>query len=396
MNRDPDRIRKSYSSAWVAALVAACSPMICSSLFAETVRSQVEDFKVEVLTEDLDHPWGVTKLPDGRFLITERRGTLRILENARLLPDPVRGVPEVRAKGQGGLLDVALHPDYAQNGWIYLAYSKPFEKGALTAIVRGRLKGNDFVDVETIFDPPADEATEGGNHFGCRMQFDGKGYLFFTIGDRGDVTTPENNAQKLTNVKGKIHRIHDDGRIPEDNPFVNQAGARPTIWAYGIRNAQGLAFDKNTGHLWETEHGPRGGDELNLIKKGLNYGWPIVTYGINYSGTTIAEHTEQEGMEPPVIQWTPSIAASGLAIYNGDAFPKWKGNLFAGGLAHQKIIRLALEGDKVTSQEILLEKTGRVRDVRAFDDGYLYVLYDQPGKLVRLVPTGSEKQAGNP
>lgn len=394
MTPDPYRIRKRYPAAWVAALVAACSPVLSSSLFSETVRSQVEDFKVEVLTEELDHPWGVVQLPDGRFLITERRGTLRILDQGKL-SEPVQGIPEVRAKGQGGLLDIQLHPDYAKNGWIYLAYSKPSEKGALTAIVRGRLKGNEFTDVETIFDPPADEATDGGNHFGCRMQFDGKGYLYFTIGDRGDVTTPANNAQKLTNVKGKVHRIHDDGRIPEDNPFVKESGARPTIWAWGNRNAQGLVYDRENGRLWETEHGPRGGDELNLIKKGLNYGWPVVTYGINYSGTPIAEKTEQPGMEPPVVHWTPSIAASGLALYSGDAFPKWKGNLFAGGLAHQKIIRIALDGDKVASQEILLEKSGRVRDVRAFDDGFLYVLYDQPGKLVRLTPS-DEAQTAKP
>ena len=392
MTPDPYRVRKRYPAAWVAALVAACSPVLSSSLFSETVRSQVEDFKVEVLTEELDHPWGLVKLPDGRFLITERRGSLRILDQGKL-SDPVQGIPEVRAKGQGGLLDIQLHPDYAENGWIYLAYSKPSEKGALTAIVRGRLKGNEFTDVETIFDPPADEATDGGNHFGCRMQFDGKGYLFFTIGDRGDVTTPANNAQKLTNVKGKVHRIHDDGRIPEDNPFVNEPGARPTIWAWGNRNPQGLVYDRENDRLWETEHGPRGGDELNLIKKGLNYGWPIVTYGINYSGTPISEKTEQPGMESPIIQWTPSIAASGLTLYSGDAFPKWQGNLFAGALAHQKIVRIALDGDKVTSQEILLEKSGRIRDVRAFDDGFLYVLYDQPGKLVRLTPAGEAQPA---
>ncbi len=361
-------------------------PFLTLAEAEETASTSQQPFRVETLVEGLENPWSIAKLPDGRFLVTERAGRLRVIENGKLLDQPVEGVPAVWAKGQGGLLDVVLHPDYAKNGWIYLSFAKPLPKGALTSIIRARLKDNQLVDQETIFEPPAEEATEGGAHFGCRLVFDRKGHLFFSLGDRGDVTTPANNAQRTDNVKGKIHRINDDGTIPKDNPFVGKSGARESIWCYGNRNPQGLVMDYKTEHLWETEHGPRGGDELNLIEKGKNYGWPVVTYGINYSGAPITDHTEQEGMQPPVIQWTPSIAASGLAFYDGDKFPKWQGNLFAGALAHEKIVRIVLDGTKVTEQEILIEKKGRIRDVRAFDDGFITVVYDQPGRVVRLVP----------
>lgn len=360
--------------------------LISFTAVAASAATPTHPYRVEMLAEGLKNPWAIAKLPDGRYLVTERPGQLRIIENGQLLPEPVAGVPEVWARGQGGLLDVALHSNYEKNGWIYLAFSKPLPNGALTSIVRARLKENRLVDLETIFEPPAEEASGGGNHFGCRLVFDKQGHLFFTIGDRGDVTTPANQAQRLDNVKGKTLRINDDGSIPADNPFVKTPGARPEIWSYGNRNAQGLAMDYATGNLWETEHGPRGGDELNLIRKGLNYGWPVVTYGINYSGTPISAATEALGMEPPVLQWTPSIAASGLAVYRGDKFPNWQGNLFAGALAHQKIVRVSLDGTKVTDEEILLKGQGRIRDVRCFDDGFITVVFDQPGKVVRLVP----------
>jgi glucose/arabinose dehydrogenase len=210
--------------------------------------------------------------------------------------------------------------------------------------------------------------------------------MFFSLGDRGGPTTPANLAQSLSSVTGKIHRLHEDGSIPGDNPFVKTPGAVPSVWAYGVRNPQGLVYDTASDRLWETEHGPRGGDELNIIRPGANYGWPVVTYGINYSGTAITDARSRPGMEDPVVQWTPVIAASGLELYRGDKFPRWRGSLFAGGLAGQKLVRIQLEGTTVTRQEILLEKTGRIRDVREFDDGFLYVLYDDPGKLVRLVP----------
>ncbi len=357
------------------------------ALIAQVISSQKENFKIEVVAEGLKNPWGLVDLGAGRMLVTERAGTLRMIQDGHLLPDPISGIPSVYAQGQGGLLDIELHPDYQKNGWIYLAYSHEKEGKGLTKIIRGRLKDGAFVDQETIFEAPAGDYVGGGNHFGCRMEFDGKGFLFFSIGDRGDKTTPENNAQKLGNVKGKIHRIHDDGRIPADNPFVSTAGAAPSIWCYGNRNPQGLRFDTKTGLLWETEHGPRGGDELNIIEKGKNYGWPVITYGVNYSGTAITDHTSEPGMEQPVTYWTPSIAVSGLEIYHGGLFPEWKGNLFAGALAHQKLVRLEIDnGNRVTGQEILLEKSGRIRDVRAFSDGAIYIVYDEPGKIVRLVP----------
>ena len=353
---------------------------------AEVVGSYAHRFRVETVAEGLDHPWAVAQLPDGQFLVTERRGNLLLIDRPGGKPRQISGVPEVAARGQGGLLDVVLHPDYAKNGWIYLAFSKPVGDGAHTAIVRGQLDGQRLTNVETIFDPPADQAHSGGIHFGCRLAFDGRGHLFFSIGDRGGPTTPENPAQDLSQIAGKIHRIHDDGRIPEDNPFVDTPGAMPSIWAYGSRNAQGLVYDTASGRLWETEHGPRGGDELNLIRQGANYGWPLVTHGINYSGTTITDKKSAPGVEDPVVQWTPVIAASGLALYRGDQFPRWRGNLFAGGLAGQRMVRLEMNGAAVAKQEVLLPDTGRIRDVRSFDDGFLYVVYDQPGKVVRLVP----------
>ena len=355
---------------------------------AKIVHSEEGDFRVEIVADGLKNPWGMVKLPDGRFLVTEKGGQMRIVENGKLLENPVEGVPGVAVGGQGGLLDIRLHPDYAKNGWIYLSFSKALPKGPLTSVVRGRLKGNRFEDVETIFVPPAGEGSGGGVHFGCRIVFDGMGHVFFSIGDRGDVTTPANQAQRLDNVKGKVHRLNDDGSVPADNPFVNQAGARSSIWSYGNRNPQGLAIQPGTGLLWETEHGPRGGDELNIIRKGENYGWPVITYGINYSGTPITDHTSQDGMQQPVKYWIPSPALCGIDFYTGEAFPKWKGNLFVSALAQNRLFRLRLDGEKVAQQEELLVGTGRVRDVRAFDDGFLYVIYDGD-KIVRLVPAES-------
>lgn len=354
------------------------------------VKSEVHNFRVETIASGLANPWGMVLLPDGRILVTERIGRLRVIENGQLLPDAVRGIPEVWARGQGGLLDIALHPDYAQNGWIYLAYSKPLGEGALTEVVRGRLKDGAWVDPEVIFAPPESEATTRPVHFGCRIVFDGKGYVYFSIGDRGDKLTPENNAQRLDNVKGKVHRLHDDGRVPEDNPFVGRAGAAASIWSYGNRNAQGLAFQPGTQLLWETEHGPRGGDELNIIRKGFNYGWPVVSFGINYNGQVFTEQTQAPGFEPPVIHWTPSIAVCGIAFYTGDRFPKWKGNLFAAALAQQQLVRVVIDAEKVTHQEVLLKGSGRIRDVRSPGDGHLYLVYDEAreggGSVVRLVP----------
>ena len=353
---------------------------------AGTIDSSAHRFRIETIADGLEHPWAVAQLPDGRFLVTERGGRLLLVDSPGAIPREVAGVPAVVARGQGGLLDIALHPDYDTNGWIYLAFSKPLPGGSHTAITRSKLRDGRLSDTETIFDPPADQASGSGLHFGCRMAFDGRGHLFFTIGDRGGPTNPENLAQDLSQIAGKIHRIHDDGRIPADNPFVGRKDAMPSIWAYGSRNAQGLVYDAASGKLWETEHGPRGGDELNIIRKGANYGWPLASHGINYSGTTITKNKSLPGMEDPVVQWTPVIAASGLALYRGDKFLRWRGNLFAGGLASERVVRIELDGAAVTEQEVLLQGTGRIRDVRSFDDGFLYIVYDEPGKVVRLVP----------
>ncbi len=352
----------------------------------EAIRSSQHRFRLETVAAGLSHPWAVAKLPTGGYLITERGGRLLQVAAPGANPVEIRGIPAVWARGQGGLLDVALHPDYSRNGWVYLTYSKPLPGGALTAVVRGRVKDGMWVDQQTIFEPPAHEATNSGVHFGSRLAFDGLGHVFFSIGDRGGPTNPENLAQSLSSVTGKIHRLQDDGKVPADNPFVQTPGAVPSIWAYGSRNAQGLVFDSATGRLWETEHGPRGGDELNIIRPGANYGWPVVTYGINYSGLPISRLSSKAGMENPVVQWTPVIAASGLAVYRGKAFPRWEGHLFAGGLAGERLVRLQLSGDRVVSQEVLLGRTGRIRDVRSFGDGPLYVVYDDPGKVIRLVP----------
>lgn len=349
-----------------------------------TVKSEKHAFKIETVADGLRNPWGMEKLPDGRFLVTERAGRVRIIQDGKLQSAPVANVPPVFARGQGGLMDIRLHPNYAENGWIYLSFSKPLPRGGLTSIIRARLKGNALADIETVFEPPPEEATNGSIHFGNRIQFDGKGYMFFSIGERGEMQ----NAQNLANVKGKVHRLHDDGRVPADNPFAQQAGARSSIWSYGNRNIQGLGFQPGTGVLWASEHGPRGGDELNIIRKGANYGWPVITYGIDYGGSKISDLTAKEGMTQPAIQWTPSPAVCGMDFYNGSKFPAWKGDLFVTALALQKLIRVSINDGKVTHQENLLERSGRIRDVRCFDDGFVYVIYDEPGKIVRLVPAG--------
>lgn len=343
------------------------------------------EFEVETMIEGLDTPWSIHFFSPTHALITEKRGDLRVWKDGELNP-PVRGIPDVRAAGQGGLLEVAAHPDYDDNGWIYLGFSAPAEdaqdpKAYMTKVVRGRLKGNEWIDEEVIFEVPEAFHTTAGVHFGTRFVFQ-DGYLFFSIGDRG----AQNQAQELSQPNGKIHRIHDDGRIPEDNPFVGREGAYKSIWTYGNRNPQGLDAHPVTGAIYSTEHGPRGGDETNLIEKGLNYGWPVITHGMNYSGTPITDKTKAPGMEQPLLHWTPSIAVCGIDFYEGDIFPDWKHDLFVGGLASQELQRLQIDGDAVTAHEIILKGEGRVRDVASGPDGYLYLILNRPDKVVRLVP----------
>ncbi|WP_420347907.1 PQQ-dependent sugar dehydrogenase [Pelagibius sp.] len=347
-----------------------------------TEQSEQADFKVVPLTEGLDHPWGLAFLPDGGMLITERSGDLRLFKDGRLESGAVAGVPEVAARGQGGLLDVAVHPSFAENGLIYLSYAGPGEGGASTEVARGRLDGMTLQDVEVIF--RATPKSGGTGHFGSRLVFDRDGKLFISLGDRRQIR----ESQNLGNHIGTVIRLNDDGSVPEDNPFLGQAGALPEIYSYGHRNVQGMTLHPVSGEIWSHEHGPRGGDELNLVKAGANYGWPVITYGIDYSGAIITDKTEAPGMEQPIVYWDPSIAPSGMAFYDGDQFPEWQGDLFIGALAHLHLRRLEMEGGQVVGQESLLTGLNeRIRDVRNGPDGYLYVLTDSSnGQLLRLEP----------
>jgi len=345
----------------------------------KVIQSEKQKFGVDTITAELKNPWGIAFLPDGRILVTERAGEIRIVKDGKLLQEKIGNVPAVFGNGQGGLMDIKLHPDYKNNGWIYLTYSKPGEGGGGTVVARAKLEGNNLTNLEELFS--ALPLTGSGAHFGSRVVFDGKGYIFFSSGERGT----KENAQDLTNHLGKILRLHEDGKVPTDNPFVNTPGPKPEIWSYGHRNPQGLVYDKATGTLWDVEHGPMGGDELNKVEKGKNYGWPVITYGKNYDGTPIT--TEKEGMEQPVFYWLPSIATCGLALVTSDKYPGWKGNLMVGALAKMHIARVEVDAQgKFVKQEKLIENIGRVRAIEQSPDGYLYVATETPGMLLRLVP----------
>lgn len=378
------------------------------------IKSEKQTVKLEVIARDLETPWGIAFLPDGRLLITERPGRLRILDKGTLLP-PVKGTPEVWVRQDGGLFDVEVHPQYAKTGWIYLSYAEP-QQGykvpapdanappaaaapgqgpgggppsipSMTVIVRGKIKDNTWVNQEVLFRGAAEFYTTANIHYGSRFTFDKAGHLFFSLGDKG---TPE-NAQDLTKATGKVHRVNDDGSVPKDNPFVNKPGAVGSIWTYGHRNPQGFAWDPVTGKLWETEHGPTGGDELNLLEPGHNYGWAVVSYGMQPGITK----SEQEGMDSPKAYWTPSIGPAGIAFYSGTKYPGWKNNLFLTGLAGQQLRRIEITKDTVTHQEVVFNEYGRVRDIIIGPDGYFYVSLSLPGQrvsdttagvIVRMVP----------
>ncbi len=354
-------------------------------------RSAMHDYRVVTVVEGLVNPWAIAFLPGGEMLVTERPGRLRSVRNGVLDPDPVAGVPAVFARGQGGLLDVVPHPAFATNRLLYLSYAKPVEGGgSTTAVARGRYENGRLTGVTDVFVAES----RGAGHYGCRLAFDRNGFLFITIGDRqappaGDLEA--HPAQDLSNHHGTVVRLHDDGRVPADNPLVGRAGARPEIWSYGHRNPQGLVVHPETGDVWATEHGPQGGDELNLILPGRNYGWPVIGYGVNYgSGAAIHGGTHREGMEQPARIWVPSIATSGLVVYTGDRFPGWRGSLFSGGMAGEQLARLTLDGTRVTAEETLVGGVGRIRDVRQGPDGYLYLALDDrrgaPTAIVRLEP----------
>ncbi len=342
-------------------------------------------FRLVTVAEGLQNPWAVAFLPNGDILVTERPGRLRAIRGGQLQTTPISGVPSPRAGGQGGLLDVVLHPQFAKNQLIYLSYSKPSADGATstTAIIRGKLEGDALTGVQEIFEAAAWSAGQG--HYGSRLAFDRNGFLFITIGDRqapptGNLET--HPAQDLSNHQGTVIRLHDDGRVPQDNPFVGRANAKPEIWSYGHRSPQGLAIHPDTGDIWQSEHGPQGGDELNLVRKGLNYGWPIIGYGVNYGPEKRPLHaaTSRPGLEQPAHYWVPSIATSGLMIYSGSKFPNWKGNIFLGGMnGNGSLARLTLNGQTVASEAKMLGTTLRVRDVRQSSSGDIYLAIDDRG-----------------
>jgi aldose sugar dehydrogenase len=378
----------------------------------QVITSEKQTFKIEVVARGIETPWGLAFLPDGRLLVTERPGRLRIIEKGQVLP-AVSGMPKVWEKQDGGMFDVEVHPQYARNGWIYLAYSEtlpgyiappaesapppapgargrggPPDPPSMTVIVRGKISSNnEWTEQHVLFRAAPDLYSPTNAHYGSRFIFDAQGHLFYSLGEKNLIP----HAQDLASPLGKIHRVNDDGSAPKDNPFVNRPGAVPTIWSYGHRNPQGLSWDPVTGKLWESEHGPQGGDEINIIEPGRNYGWGVITSGIQPGITKRAE----EGMEQPIVYYTPSIGPSGIVFYTGTRYPGWKNNLFVSGLVGQQLRRLEVGGGKVTHQEVIFNQYGRVHDVVQGPDGYLYVTLQLPGQpmsastpgmVVRLIP----------
>lgn len=345
---------------------AAASPII--------VQTERHRIRARLLVSGLANPWGLEFPASNEILVTERLGRLRRVRNGVLEPTPLAGLPAIHVQSQGGLLDLALHPNFSSNRLLYFTFSTGSTSASSTALARARLGATRLENVRVLFrsQPPA----ASGAHYGSRIAFDGRGFVFVSVGDRGT----SSRAQRLDEHNGKIVRLRDDGSVPPDNPFVDRAGAKPEIWALGVRNPQGLALQPGTGRLWETEHGPRGGDELNIIQRGRNYGWPVITYGRNYDGTPInGGLTTREGMEQPVRYWTPSIAPSGMSFYRGSLFPRWYDNIFVAALAHQLIVRLELDATRtrvVREERLLANRLGRVRHVKPGPDGRLYVLTD--------------------
>lgn len=359
---------------------------MAANAHAETIDSRWATVQVETIAEGLAHPWGLAFLGNGRLLITERPGHMRIVEADGSLGEPIDGLPEVKVRNQGGLLDIALSPDYDSDRMVYFSYSEPESEGSeitSTAVARARLENNALHDVEVIFSQYPKE--NGGRHYGGRLQFSANGeYLFIGLGDRGHRS---DDAQLVNNHTGTLIRIYPDGSVPTDNPFVGQEGAQPEIWSYGHRNIQGMDVQPSTGQLWTVEHGPQGGDELNRPEAGLNYGWPIITHGEQYGGGEVGIGFAKEGMESPVWHWTPSIAVSGLAFYTGNQFPAWEGNALATGLRGNNLARLEIDGDRVIHQE-LMQFDYRIREVKVDNDGYIYLLTDhRDGKILRLSPS---------
>ena len=363
--------------------IAALFLLTAAARSPEVIKTQEHDLRIVEVASGLEHPWSLVFLPDGRILVTERPGRLRVIKDGRLEAVPVAGLPPIEAHGQGGLLDVALHPRFAENQLIYLAYAGPGKGGVSTEVARGKLVDNRLEDVQVLFRQQPKSKT--GRHFGSRLVFDRAGDLYITLGDRGE----RERAQRPDDHAGSVIRLHDDGRIPADNPFIGKQGWQPEKFTLGNRNIQGAALHPRTGELWAHEHGPQGGDEINVIRAGINYGWPVITYGVNYViGTAIGEGTHKPGMAQPLYYWVPSIAPSGMTFYTGDRFPRWRGDLFVGSLKDRMLVRLSLDGEQVVGEErFLYDALGRIRDVRQGPDGLLYLLTDEnDGALVRLEP----------
>ena len=371
--------------AWLSLALRPFSELRLAQADTYAVQSAKHVFEVNKVLDGLENPWSMAFLPDGRMLITERAGRLRLVTKSfQLHPTPIAGLPKIKAAGQGGLFDVAIHPDYAANGWIYWAYNEPGAGGWGTALARGKLQGTQMTSVEVLFSMRP--KSRKNQHFGGRIVFDTGGFVYLTLGDRGD----RDRAQKMDDHAGSVIRLHDDGRVPEDNPFVKLKGALPEKWTLGNRNIQGAALHPQTGKLWTHEHGPQGGDEVNLMSAGKNYGWPVVTHGANYGlGTKIGEGQTKAGMAQALKIWVPSIAPSGMAFVNSQEFPEWSGNLLVGSLRAQTLVRLELDGDAVVGEErLLVGQIGRIRDVRVAEDGLIYLLTDAPnGALFQLART---------
>lgn len=357
------------------------------------MRSALHDYRVVTVVDGLVQPWSMAFLPGGDMLVTERPGRLRIIRQGKLLPAAVEGLPPIfTGNNQAGLLEVVPHPNFASNRLLYITYSKAVDgKESTTALIRGRFENDRLTNVEQLFE----SISRGRGHYGGKIAFDGKGYLFLTLGDRqvppeGDLE--KHPAQDLSNHHGTVVRLHDDGKVPADNPFVKQPNAKPEIWSYGHRNVQGIAIHPETGEVWTNEHGPQGGDEVNLTEAGRNYGWPVIGFGVNYrTGAAIHSGTHREGMEQPKHIWVPSIGISGMFIYTGDKFPQWRGNMFVAGMAGQLLARLTLKGQTIVNEETLVPGMGRIRDIRQGLDGFIYLaIEDRDGKptpILRLEPT---------
>ena len=381
--------------------IIAVTALSTLQVFAQdTYQSAHHDYKVVSVAEDLVQPWSMAWLPNGDMLITEKPGRLRLVRNGQLLPEAIPGTPEVLYKGQGGLFEVVPHPNFSDNQWVYLTFAKPnaneIDDGSTTAIARGRLEDDRLTNVVELFAAQA----SGFGHYGGKLVFDGEGHMFLTLGDRQDFSFGDrealmaHSAQDRSNHQGVIVRLNDDGTVPDDNPFVGVDGVLPEIWSYGHRSPQGLAIHPITGDLWESEHGPQGGDELNLVEPGNNYGWPVVGRGVNYGafGRPIHVGISEEGMTSPTNFWVPSIATSGLMIYSGDKFPMWVGDIFSGGLIGEQLARVHLDDEyrNVVMEETLAYDMGRIRDVRQGPDGYIYLAISDrqagPSPIVRLEP----------